>query len=344
MAFRVLIRVDCSQNIGMGHAMRCLSLAHALRGEGAEVCFASAVTLPAFTQRLSSDGFEVTVLDTQPGTADDASLSASCAERMDAGLIVMDGYQFCTDFQSAVSAPGRRVIVIDDNGELAPYRADIVLNHNPYAEHSAYARHAAGATCLVGARYTMLRPEFMAYADWERGTGDVSRLLIAIGATDATGITARVISALEGVSEANLDVAVAAAAPDGAGNAATNHRYAFGPITDMAAAMAQADAAVISAGATLWEAAYMGLPCVALIVADNQAKAGEYFGAQRCGHVLDARGGLDDGQLAQAVASLIADPMRRRAFAENGRRIVDGGGAVRVAQALLAPIAQATDG
>lgn len=326
--------------------MRCLSLAHALRASGAEVSFASAATLPVFTQRLSSDGFEATHLDAEPGSSNDALLSAACAERTAADLIVMDGYQFCSDFQSAVSAPGRRLMVIDDNGELAPYRADVILNHNPYAERSAYSKGAsgaAGATCLVGAPYTMLRPEFTAYADWARETGDVSRLLVAVGGTDATGITARVISALEDISETNLDVTVAAQAPDDAPGT-TNHKYAFGPITDMAAAMAEADAAVIGAGSTLWEAAYMGLPSVALIVADNQAKAGEYFGAHRCGDVLDARGGLDDGQLAQALQTLIADPMRRRAFSENGRRAVDGGGAARVAAALLAPRAQATDG
>lgn len=343
MAIRVLIRVDCSKSIGMGHAMRCLSLAHALRNSGAEVNFASAAVLPVFTQRLSSDGFDVTHLDAEPGSPDDASMSAACAERMAADLIVVDGYRFYTDFQSAVSAPGRRVMVIDDNGELAPYRTDVILNHNPYADYSDYASRASGATCLVGAPYTMLRPEFTAYADWARETGNASRLLVAIGGTDATGVTAQVISALEGVNETRLDVTVAAKAPADAPDTAS-HKYAYGPIEDMAAAMAQADAAVIGAGTTLWEAAYMGLPCIALIVADNQVRAGEYFETQRCGYVLDARGGLDNGQLVQAVQTLIADPMRRRAFSENGRRVVDGAGAARVAEALLAPQAQATDG
>lgn len=348
MAFRVLIRVDCSQSIGMGHAMRCLSLAHALRGSGCEVRFACAETLPAFTGRLSADGFDMTNMDVAPGTADDAQASDACAAHMDAGLIVMDGYNFRADFQGAVGAPGRRVMVVDDNAELAPYRADIILNQNPYADYSAYARQAAGATCLVGARYTMLRPEFAAYGEQARQPSDVSRLLVALGGTDATGITGQVISALEAVNETDLDVTVAMAAPNNAvddtAGTARHHRYAFGPIADMAAAMADADAAVIGAGATLWEAAFMGLPSVALIVADNQAMAGEYFGAQRCGHVLDARGGLDDDQLVQALQTLIADPMRRRAYVENGHKIIDGGGAARVAEALLAPETQATDG
>lgn len=342
MAFRVLIRVDCSKEIGLGHAMRCLALACAMKEQGAIVHFASAECLPGFTGRLKAHGFPLNEITSGRGTTDDASETAGHAEEISADLVILDGYAFTSNFQQTVRAPGRRLMVVDDNGELAPFESDIVLNHNPQAKPEDYIGAGLPPLQLIGARYTMLRPEFNAFSNARRDTASVRQLLVAIGGTDAGGLTSKVIDLIEKLPGPALDVRIAGRVelPKKAGP----HTYrCLGDIENMAEAMAQADAAIIGAGSMLWEAAFMALPCISLIVADNQANGADYFAARRCGHVLDARGGFDAEEMIRSLSALINDPMRRQAFAENGRKLIDGRGAERIAAALIPAIAEASD-
>lgn len=342
MAFRVLIRVDCSKEIGLGHAMRCLALACALKEQGAAVHFASADCLRSFAARLKACEFPLNEITSGRGTTDDASETAGHAEDISADLVILDGYAFTSNFQQTVRAPGWRLMVVDDNGELAPFESDIVLNHNPQATPEDYAGTGLPPLQLIGARYTMLRPEFNAFSSAGRDTANMRQLLVAIGGTDAGGLTSNVLNAIETLPGPALDVRIAGKAelPSKAGP----HTYqCIGEIENMAAAMAQSDAAIIGAGSMLWEAAFMALPCISLIVADNQANGADYFAARRCGHVLDARGGFNAEEMTRSLSALITDPMRRQAFAENGRKLIDGRGAERIAAALIPAMAEASD-
>lgn len=340
MDFCALIRVDCSKETGLGHAMRCLALAHALRDQGATVHFASADCLPGFASRLSAHGFSHHKIGDRGGSTDDALATARRADDLAADLIVVDGYAFTSNFQQTLRGPARQVMVIDDNGELAPFEADILLNHNPQATPADYAGASLPARSMIGARYTMLRPEFNAFSDSPRDTTRARRLLVAIGGTDACGLTSHLLDIIGTIRGQTLEVTFTG---DSAGGAGSHIYKNVGEIENMADAMAQADAALIGAGSMLWEAAFMGLPCIALIVADNQAKGADYFAAKRCGHVLDARGGLDEEELSRSLTALITDPMRRQAFAENGRKLIDGRGAARIASTLIPRNAEVSD-
>lgn len=344
MAFCVLIRVDCGKEIGLGHAMRCLALAHALKEHGATVDFASATCMPGFAARLESYGFRLHKINSRGGSTDDAVETADYADKNSADLVILDGYAFTSNFQQTVRAPGWRVMVVDDNGELAPFESDIVLNHNPQSKLDDYAERGLPPLNMIGARYTMLRPEFKTFSSWKRDTGEALRLLVAIGGTDAGGLTSHVLDVINNLDGPALDVIVAGPSAEAATGSAGIHKIQFaGEIENMAEAMARADAAIIGAGSMLWEAAFMGLPCIALIVADNQANGADYFAAKRCGHVLDARSELNDMEMRRSLSALIADPMRRQAFAENGRKLIDGRGAERVAAALIPAVAEASD-
>ena len=49
----------------------------------------------------------------------------------------------------------------------------------------------------------------------------------------------------------------------------------------------------------------------------------------------EVREAVDEGVLASAVKSLLADPARRRAMSARGRALVDGFGAARAAEVVL---------
>ena len=59
---RIIIRADGNREIAMGHIMRCLSIADALRGAGAEVVFVTAGK--ETRQMLEERGYQNHILGT----------------------------------------------------------------------------------------------------------------------------------------------------------------------------------------------------------------------------------------------------------------------------------------
>ena len=99
----------------------------------------------------------------------------------------------------------------------------------------------------------------------------------------------------------------------------------------------RADIAVVAGGVTLYEACAIGTPVVATAVVPAQRAAIAGF--------VDAGAALDGGrigtmpraaarQVATLVAALVEDAAVRRQLSANGRRLVDGHGAARVARQI----------
>ncbi len=102
-------------------------------------------------------------------------------------------------------------------------------------------------------------------------------------------------------------------------------------------ALRAADVAVVAGGVTLYEACALGTPIVATAVVSAQRPA--IAAVVRAGAALDGgyvgtAAAKSARLIAVAVASLLAHPARRRALALNGRRLIDGKGAARVAARL----------
>ena len=106
---------------------------------------------------------------------------------------------------------------------------------------------------------------------------------------------------------------------------------------DMPDLMARADLAVSAGGSTCWEMAYMGLPNLVLVLADNQRPIAERLAAAGVSLNLGDARRLDPADLAAALDDLVRDRARRRAMAAAGRTLIDGRGAERVLDSLPMP-------
>src|SRR3972149_1170685 len=146
----LLVRVDASPEIGLGHGMRCLALAQGWKDAGGDVCFALAESLPAFEQRLKRERFEIVPLPVRPGTAEDASRTAAVARERQAPWVVVDGYRFGPAYQRTVKESGTRLLIFDDHGHAGDYSADLVLNQNISARPETYSRRASPTRPLLG--------------------------------------------------------------------------------------------------------------------------------------------------------------------------------------------------
>ena len=88
--------------------------------------------------------------------------------------------------------------------------------------------------------------------------------------------------------------------------------------------MAWCDLAVTAAGGTLWELAYCRVPCIALLVSEEQSPAMDVLQKREACLSLGLGGQLSRGQLAEAISALCHDPQRRATLSTNLAAMVDG--------------------
>jgi spore coat polysaccharide biosynthesis predicted glycosyltransferase SpsG len=102
----------------------------------------------------------------------------------------------------------------------------------------------------------------------------------------------------------------------------------------MAPLMSWADLAVTGAGSTCWELACLGVPALSLMIAENQRRIGEELGA--AGVIVNLGWHTDVGveRIATSVDGLLYSSFRRLRMSQQGRALIDGKGAARVASAL----------
>jgi len=109
-------------------------------------------------------------------------------------------------------------------------------------------------------------------------------------------------------------------------------------VQDMPALMAWADLAIAAGGSTCWEIAYMDLPAVLIVLADNQREIASGLG--EAGFAVDL--GWHENVVAKdietAVNNLIMDIEKRRRISKMGREIVDSLGSGRVVELLMSAI------
>ncbi|MDB5098493.1 MAG: pseudaminic acid biosynthesis-associated protein PseG [Cyanobacteria bacterium RYN_339] len=335
----LLIRVDASATIGLGHETRCRALAAAWAAAGGRV---EVVTVGAdLLARWDGAG---TLMPAPAGSSADAAFTAAAARAAGAAWVVVDGYHFDATYRVALKADGPPLLVIDDEGRGGPYVADLILNQNPGAEVGWYADRPAGCGLLLGLDYALLRPEFVRTATKRPAPAHASKLLVSMGGADPHDLTGRVLAALPADPELEVRVAVGAVNPRFEALAALAARCAprvtlEHPARDMVGLMAWADLAVVAAGSTCWELAAVGVPFAYAVAADNQRGIADFLVHQDAAVSLGWHVDATSAAIAPVLAALLADAPRRAELAGRLAHLVDGRGAARVAEAMRDPLA-----
>lgn len=330
--------------------MRCLALAQAWRRNGGQAAFAAAEITPALEARLWKDGFERVQLAVKPGEVEDAACTAELAHTRNVAWVVVDGYHFGVAFQRALKAARLHLLFVDDYGHAGEYDADFVLNQNLTADAALYAHRSPHTRLLLGTRYALLREEFLRWKDWRREIAPVARkVLVTLGGADLDNVTGKLIRALAGFADVETVVVVGGSNPHleklnaEIRPAATARQRGENPkskirlvvdATNMPELMAWADVAVAAAGSTSWELAFMGLPAVVMVLAENQVGIAAALEREGVSVNLRAHKGVTIEKITGALQSLFADPSRRHTMSRRGRALVDGLGGERVSDRL----------
>jgi len=343
MPEQLIVRADASPQSGTGHLMRCLALAQAWRGRGGDAAFITCCESAQLRQRLANEGMKVMMLERPHPDPMDWQTTSEILGASSHAWVMLDGYHFDSGYQSRVKKTGHQLLVVDDTAHLKHYYADIVLNQNINAELWQYSSEPY-TRLLLGTRYTLLRSEFLSRVALKIEIPKVARnVLITLGGGDADNQTLKVIQAVQQIHIDGFEAVVIVGASNrhkvqlklASQDSAVPIRFVEN-VTNMPKFMAWADVAVSGGGSTCWELAFMGLPALVLILADNQRAVAE--GLDEAGVVvnLDWHEDLTASDITQALVSLAGAADQRTEMSQRGRQLVDGKGNDRVLSELLA--------
>ncbi len=315
----ILCLCDGGFDIGFGHASRTLSLAEA---------FAESGWNPQFTGRLNDGsgnmiqaaGFKISIRSMITGTEDPEGTVRICRGSAAAAQVV-DSYSLRPGYlrKLARAAP---ILLIDDFGDLDEYPCATILNpgFNP-----GNREYPVEVPVLTGAGFIPLRRAFRRLRATKRVRDEkVRRILVSFGGGDQKQMTKRVIRVLKTFDVSlTLRVVVSQAYPELATlvrevSVFSSDSRVLVQLPDLAEEMGAADLCIVAGGSTKYEAAYLGVPCLAIPVNESQRPETELFDklglAINCGAAEE----LSDEVLARAVNHLVKNTERRLAMSRQG--------------------------
>lgn len=348
------IRADATGKIGAGHIMRCIAFAQAWQDQGGEVTFISHCESDAIRERIVQEGFNFIPIEyphphlsdlaqtlniiesktpTDPSSIVRHLSSVVCPPPSGSAWLVLDGYHFTPDYQKAIREAGIHLLVIDDMNHLPHYHADILLNQNIHAPDLNY--HCDKDTSLLlGTRYVLLRREFLKYRNFKRQIPDRAKnILVTLGGADPDNATLKVIQVLNLIGDPNIEVKIVVG-PTNQNIEKLQKELTLSPFTfhllpnvnDMPELMAWADMAVSAGGSTCWELAFMGVPSIVLVLAENQAAVAEYLLNKKAVLNLGIFAECSKEHIRDECKTLIDNSIARTSLSQQSTKLINGPG------------------
>ena len=185
MLEKVIIRVDGCAQIGLGHVVRCIALAHMLKKEF-HIHFFSKEIPDSIIQEIISNDFQFTKIEN-----DETFFKFLTGEE----IVVLDNYFFDTAYQKKIKeAFGCTLVCIDDLHDKEFY-ADLIINHAPGVKKEDY-QIQTDTQFALGLDYVLLRPSFLKEARQLRRIKKNETIFVCFGGSDIKNITSRCLSVL----------------------------------------------------------------------------------------------------------------------------------------------------
>jgi spore coat polysaccharide biosynthesis predicted glycosyltransferase SpsG len=330
---RVLFRAPAGARRGFGHLVRCRSLARALavrpliairggqRARAAARALGCDVVDGTPTAVIAGVAPHVVIVDDPVAT--DARRWIACARRF-----------------------GCRVVTVHDLG-LGACEGDLVVDGSivqvrrggpsglPAGEPKGSPLRTRGRrpsglpTFLCGPQYALLDPAFA--SPLRAAQPRAPRVLISLGGGPRAQLGYAIATAVRReMPWASIRIAGGFAVDSAADR---QHITWTGPLDGLAGELAACDVAVVGGGVSLYEACARGVAAVGVpVVVPQRPTVRGFVGT---GAALgDASQAPDAERVARDVVRLLRQPLLRKTLAAQGRKLVDGRGAGRVAEAI----------
>jgi len=320
---KVVFLTEGGRDIGFGHVTRCLSLYQVFEARRHRPEFIIAGD-ESVKQILHRERYRILNWRSREKELKDILKKAD--------TVVVDSYLAGLDKYNVISDTAPIPVFIDDNNRLN-YPKGIVVNWNIHASDLDYPKNNR-ITYLLGPQYISLRQAFLEVGE-KKINHTVRDVMVTFGGDDSKNLTPRVLRYLSRsypamrkyviIGRAFKNIAEIEAETD------DNTNLIHSPDdTGMKEVMLKSDIAISSGGQTLYELARIGVPTVAVIVADNQRN--NVSGWEKTNFIENAGLWTDRDIMVKIENKFkgILDIQRRTQSSEIGRGLVPGNGAEQI--------------
>lgn len=346
---RFAFRVDSSPIIGMGHLMRCLTLANGLRKRGFKCSFICRDFEGNGASRFIGDGFPLELISIEGlelsedwlgvPFEEDVKDTIDIISKEPVDWLIIDHYEIDrrweTEFRNKF--PKTKIMVIDDL--VRSHDCDLLLDQTYGRTADEYRPVVPENTQLcLGTEFALLRDDFSRLrAEASKADGESCHVLVTLGGGNQ-GKPLRVIGkALRELSKKYEFTATVIT-----GDVPDLHLEDYKALgqnielisfsNNIAAEMTRADFVIGAGGGTSWERCCLGLPTVVLTIADNQIEIAKILNDKEAGFSV----ATEQNEIAKAVETLLTNPELLARISKNAASLCDGKGVIRVINTILA--------
>ena len=320
---KVFIRADGGEKIGLGHVMRMMVLAKELKKTN-EVVFICRNDDPIFNvgiQILKDNNFKV------------ECIKNNCVDEIvdlqkiyKADCIITDSYDVDENYFNKIKKKFKVSGYVDDINRCY-MNVDFILNQNINALDIDYnATTNKDTTFFLGAKYCLIRDEFINSYKKKVINNKVNNILLTLGGMDEKKNTMKILNILSKFDK-NVHVVAGSAFSkelvyelDEFSKRHNNiliHKNA-----NMAELMRQCDIAISGCGSTIYELSSMRVPAIGIIISYNQKQVAykmksegllfEIYDVNEC-----------EENLESCIEKLVSDNEIRKEIIEHQERIVN---------------------
>lgn len=335
--FSVLIRCDGGRELGLGHIVRCLAIATALRDRfSAAVTFAVGGDEAAF-ELVHAQAFPIKRMSDR---ASRSELKTALHTVLPDVTLLDLRTPFDPDEISTIRETPSRLAILDDPG---PRRFHADISFFPPSAAELDWTEAKGEVC-IGFEWIPLRAQFSPPPPLIRASPPTA--LILAGGSDPAGIGQRFLARASQTLPDSWCISMvigAATAKDttldalakSLGDRLTLHRG----VSDMASLMARADLALAVFGMTAYELSATGVPSIVLCLSADHFRSAQHLAKNGAARVLGIAQTVSDDEIDRTISDMTSDSEIRETMSRKSRALIDGFGANRIA-ARIATLAQ----
>jgi UDP-2,4-diacetamido-2,4,6-trideoxy-beta-L-altropyranose hydrolase len=273
----ILFRADSSSTIGTGHITRDLVLAQKYAKKGDNIIFATQNLDGNINHKIIEAGYELQILKSNKFKELNRLI-----KKLKIDKIAIDHYGIDYKFEKQLKKQNKDLKILSFDDIYEKHYCDILLNHNISGDKKRY-KNLVPKNCKLrcGAKYTLLRDEFINEKNKNCKPNKKFIIFIAMGGADTANLNIKILKVLSGFKNIKVHIVTTMA------NKYLKELKKYSQNKDwiklhinstkIAKLMRKSDLAIVTPSVTLNEIYFMDVPFIAIKTADNQNDMYDYI-------------------------------------------------------------------